>query len=370
MPPLVSVVIPCFNTGRFLAEAIESVFAQTWREHEVIVVDDGSTDDSARIAAAYTDVRLVRQANAGVSAARNRGLAECRGEHLVFLDADDRLLPGALRLGVDVSATRPECAFVHGFSRTIERDGTPLPGRVEPRSDSTYLTLLEGQGLVPPASAMFRRSAVEAVGGFDPRVSVVEDHDLYLRVARRFPFFCHNEVVCEYRVHDQNASLQSATRTLLKVLEVIDRHEREADGDRAVLAACRRGRRHWRRIFGPSMPHEVARHLRRGRVWAGLRTLALVLLHYPTGLPEFGADLLRRATGRGTPAHASHHDLPPVKPLGEPGGRPALAASDPHQPQEQIVREPGLGPLRVEVALQQRDLGARRVGVDGDKDVG
>src|SRR5215211_9350661 len=93
---LVSVVIPCYNQAHFLGEAIESVLSQSYRNFEILVVDDGSTDNTSEVASRYERVRIVRQENRGLSGARNRGLREAKGEYVVFLDADDRLLPGAL----------------------------------------------------------------------------------------------------------------------------------------------------------------------------------------------------------------------------------------------------------------------------------
>src|SRR6266496_4166301 len=93
---LVSVVIPCYNHAHFLSEAIESVMAQTWQQFEVIVVDDGSVDNTREVALRYSGVRYIRQTNQGLSASRNTGLRHSNGNFLVFLDADDRLRPAAL----------------------------------------------------------------------------------------------------------------------------------------------------------------------------------------------------------------------------------------------------------------------------------
>src|ERR687898_3616338 len=98
--PLVSVVIPCYNQARFLGEAIESVLAQSYPHFEVIVVDDGSTDNTSEVAASYAGVRYIRQENQGLAGARNAGIRRSRGSYLVFLDADDRLLADALEAGL------------------------------------------------------------------------------------------------------------------------------------------------------------------------------------------------------------------------------------------------------------------------------
>src|SRR5436190_9110386 len=124
---LVSVIIPCYNQAHFLNEAIQSALAQTYSHREIFIVDDGSTDNTAEVAAGFASARYIRQENSGVSAARNTGLKESRGEYLVFLDADDRLLPEALEIGVDCLHRHPECAFASGHSRFITADGALLP---------------------------------------------------------------------------------------------------------------------------------------------------------------------------------------------------------------------------------------------------
>src|SRR5829696_8499022 len=110
--PLVSVVIPCYNQAHFLGEAIESVLSQSYRHFELIVVDDGSTDETSEVASRYEGVRLIRQENQGLSGARNTGIGHSGGEFLVFLDADDRLLLGALEAGLRCFEAHPEYALV------------------------------------------------------------------------------------------------------------------------------------------------------------------------------------------------------------------------------------------------------------------
>src|SRR5215213_4245219 len=126
---LVSVVIPCYNQAHFLGEAVESVLAQSYPRFEVVVVDDGSTDDTAEVAARYPKVRCVRQQNQGLAAARNTGLRHSEGEYVVFLDADDRLLPEALKNGLECLETHRECAYVYGHFRMIASDGSFLKHR-------------------------------------------------------------------------------------------------------------------------------------------------------------------------------------------------------------------------------------------------
>lgn len=123
---LVSVIIPCYNQARFLGEAIESVLKQSYPHFEVVVVDDGSTDNTSEVASRYPGVRCIRQKNLGLAGARNTGIRRSRGSYLVFLDSDDRLLPSALEVGLKHLKAHPECAFVSGHWMLIGFDGAPL----------------------------------------------------------------------------------------------------------------------------------------------------------------------------------------------------------------------------------------------------
>ncbi len=123
--PLVSVIIPCYNGEAFLKEAIESALAQSYRQVEIIVVDDGSTDRSSEIAQKFP-VRYIRQQNRGLTASRNLGIRESRGSYIVFLDADDRLRPEAIETGLRVLAQHPECAMAVGDHVFVSADGSYL----------------------------------------------------------------------------------------------------------------------------------------------------------------------------------------------------------------------------------------------------
>jgi hypothetical protein len=205
---LVSVVIPCFNHAHFLPEAIESVLTQNYPNFEVIVVNDGSTDNTPEIVRRYPSVRYVYQENAGLSSARNTGLRQSHSEFLVFLDADDRLLPHALGTGIESICEHPECAFVSGHCRVIDSNGgilsSPRQLRVE---HEHYLRLLRGGSYIwCPATVLYRREIFDFVHGFNPELNPVADYDLYLRITRDFPVHSHNRVIAEYRQHRSNMS--------------------------------------------------------------------------------------------------------------------------------------------------------------------
>ena len=144
-----------------------------------MLVDDGSDDNTAAIAATYPGVHYIRQKNAGLSGARNTGLRHSLGKYLVFLDADDRLLPNALEIGLQCFASHPESAFVYGHSRFVAFDGSPMPARQPVHVEGDYyLALLRNCPIAAPASVMYRREIFELVDGFDTSLSPAADYDL------------------------------------------------------------------------------------------------------------------------------------------------------------------------------------------------
>ncbi len=288
---MVSVVIPCYNQAHFLSEAIESVLSQSYPRFEIVVVDDGSTDNTSEVASSYPPekVRLVRQENRGLSAARNAGLAESKGEYVVFLDADDRLLPDALEVGVRELEAHPQCAFVSGHIRRIAADGSPL--RTPPQAlhsahleGDHYARLLRYNYIWTPGSVMYRRTVFDSVGGFDPSVNGAADYDLYLRIARDYPVHYHGEVVAEYRRrHGANMTIDPAL--ILSTSLAVHRTQRKhvighEQYEKAYMAGMRR--RQW--THGDRLVGEVRGHLR-GREWRrALRGMLVLLRYYPRGM--------------------------------------------------------------------------------------
>jgi glycosyltransferase involved in cell wall biosynthesis len=188
--PLISVVIPTFNRGWALREAVDSVLSQEYPEYELIVVSDGSTDDTAEILADYGDrIAVIRQENRGVSAARNRGVREAAGSLIAFLDSDDLWLPGKLETQAAFFQARPD-ALICQTEETWVRNGR----RVNPKnrhkkpSGDIFLPSLE-LCLVSPSAVMMRRELFEVMGGFDESLPACEDYDLWLRIGCRYPVY-------------------------------------------------------------------------------------------------------------------------------------------------------------------------------------
>ncbi len=204
--PLVSVVIPVYNGERFLRESLESVFAQTFRDYEVICVDDGSTDGSFPFLKQYGErVRVVQQANAGQSAARNAGVRLARGEYIAFLDQDDRWYPSKLEQQVAVLQAETDVVLVHCNYDIVDRGGqvlqagAALAGRGS--SLASPLGLLIGEALVFPSAMLARRDVFQRVGGFDPELRGFEDFDLIARLKQHGRFVLLDEPGMSYRLH-------------------------------------------------------------------------------------------------------------------------------------------------------------------------
>lgn len=261
--PAVAVIIPTYNDSRYLGEAIASVLAQTCRDFEIVVVDDGSRDDPGPVVVAFPAVKLVRQDNQGLAAARNTGIRESCGRYLVFLDADDRLLPGALDAGLACFEAFPQSAFVSGgycnVGPTGERLGTPMPAHLQ---GDAYCALLHGNYIGMNATVMFRRDAVEAAGGFDARLRACEDYDLYLRLARRHAAHTHAAIIAEYRRHSDNMS-HDPVLMADHVLAVLGRQWPYVARDRRLRHAYRAGQRAWRGYYGRKLAAMLVADLRR-----------------------------------------------------------------------------------------------------------
>ena len=186
--PIVSVVIPTYNRGWTIREAVDSVLAQDFKDYELIVVDDGSTDDSRDILKSYgAAVSVLRQSNKGVSAARNTGVAASAGELIAFLDSDDLWLPQKLSHQVDFFNRNPD-AVINQTQELWIRNGVRVhPKKRHHKFGGMIFERSLDLCLVSPSAVMIRKNIFEIIGGFDESLPACEDYDLWLRVSCKYP---------------------------------------------------------------------------------------------------------------------------------------------------------------------------------------
>jgi len=303
----VSVIVPCHNGAKFLADAIDSILAQTYPALEILVIDDGSTDGTEAIATQYAaPVRYIRQTCHGVSMARNTGIQASRGNYLVFLDHDDRLLPHALAVGVDCLTNNPGCGFAYGRHQNIDTNGnlvglatnagqTQEDAKFQVSVANDYALMLSGEFPVPPARMMFRRQVFEQVGGFDLALTNSQDYDICLRVAAQFLACRHNQVIAEYRQHGASkTSTTAVTRKLAFTLRALQKQWSQAEGDREYRRAYRAGRKHFQRLHGRYIPYEVAASVKTGDYKAAARSAIALCQHHPQGWLRYSLELLHK----------------------------------------------------------------------------
>lgn len=212
--PLVSVIIPSYNAGKFIAAAVDSVLGQTYKNYEIVVVDDGSTDNTKEVLKPYIDqgkIRYIYQENKKQAAARNNGIKHSRGELLAFLDADDVWLPGKLELQVPLFRDE-EVGMVYGngviWENGSERPRSPTKG---PQKGNIFYPLMVYGSHIWASTVILRRECVDKVGLFNESKSYVgtEDYDMWLRVAYHYKVDYVPEVVEKYRIHGDNVSLDT-----------------------------------------------------------------------------------------------------------------------------------------------------------------
>jgi glycosyltransferase involved in cell wall biosynthesis len=220
--PKVSVIIPAYNASQYLADAIRSVLSQSFRDFEIIVVDDGSSDNTEQVAAEFfPDVKYYRQSNAGPAIARNTGIRKAKGEWIAFLDSDDwwdetHLEQLLLRCG-----QVPEADMIYGSRCSVDAWGRVLE---EPSEQSAYpegwifRDLLAGNYISTP-SVMVKRTVLEILNGFgeDPVFRNCEDYDLWLRISAQFRIASIPGLVFYRRLHDKNATANSVGRIVGRV---------------------------------------------------------------------------------------------------------------------------------------------------------
>ena len=281
--PLVTVVIPCRDQAHFLGWAIQSAIRQNYPRIEIIVVDDGSTDETADVAARAGAI-VVRQRPAhGVAAARNAGLGLARGKYIVFLDADDELLPDAIASGVDILERNPRLACVVRRCQLMDVDRRTLPSNPPVvDGDDLYRAWLLDNFAWTPGVAFFRRDDVERIGGFPPHIGPASDYAVYLALARSGVAIFDPRDAVRYRQHAGSMSRDPALM-LRAILEVLRRERSHVPVH--ALREFALGKRRWRTFYGGQIVERLRCDWRAGRrnrwylaaIWTLLRHAPHVL---------------------------------------------------------------------------------------------
>jgi hypothetical protein len=201
--PLVTVVIPTFNYGRFVPAAVESVLAQTYRKLEIVVVDDGSTDDTRQRLAPYMDrIRYIHQSNQGLSAARNTGIRAASSELIALLDSDDLWHPRKLEIQVAYLLAHPEVGVLASDHRRfvgVPGPDQPIPAAPDARLVSFRQMVVRSHFI--PSAVVVRAMCFDRVGLFDTDLRSVEDRDMWLRISTHFPVAMLETPLCWWRQH-------------------------------------------------------------------------------------------------------------------------------------------------------------------------
>jgi len=276
--PLVSVIIPVFNGAAFVARAIQSVLDQSMPDFELIVVDDGSVDETSAVVRAFTDRRLslVVQANGGPSAARNNGIQRSRAKWVAILDADDYWAPTKLEAQLARADATPSAALIYTAAQYCSPDGNAIsevPATIE---ENIHAALIQKNHIVA-SSAMIRRDVLERVGLFHPELSGCEDWDLWLRIAEVADVAAVPEPLVSVVTRPDSLS-SDATRMRNIGLRVINRVVERNPG----LTPATRRRAYWACHYAAAIAYQS-----QGFVPLALRSLARSVAFRPTFAPGY-----------------------------------------------------------------------------------
>jgi glycosyltransferase involved in cell wall biosynthesis len=297
MKPLVTVVIPAYNQGQYLAEAVRSVLAQTLQPVEIIVVDDGSTDATSEVAATFSDrIVYIRQTNQGLAAARNTGIKAAQADLIKLLDSDDALYPTSLQLGWEAANLNPWAAVF-----TASWDDVDAGGRYNahcdtpPLPEDAFHALFDCVFVGPPSRYFVRRSAFDLVGVFDSDVPGCEAWDLWFRMAAAgLRFMAVPNACVRYRNHASSMSknIFLMWRSGATALNRAARHHDDC-------AQCRRARRYgmsrWRQwCYSSMLAPQLREYCRERRYYMAARRAVAALAYDPWITPL----ILRSARSR------------------------------------------------------------------------
>ncbi len=282
----IDIVITCYNQANFLGDAINSALSQTRPARDIIVVDDGSTDDTQVIAARYASVRYIKQENSGLSAARNTGLSISSGQFVLFLDSDDVLEPNTLEIAAPVLMENRNQAFVYGGYREVSENRTTLAVYTPVQTESVFNDLLKlGNFIAMHGTVLYDAEILRLSGGFDTALSSCEDFDVYLRLSRDHHVSAYSSIAAEYRRHGESLS-----RNTLRMIEtsrfVLERHSRTP----SERTEARQGLTAMTAYYGNLFWLSVTKTVRQRQVWASIGILVQLI-----GRPRLWASMAAHA---------------------------------------------------------------------------
>ena len=203
--PKVSVIIPTYNRAEYLPEAIDSVLNQAYQDFEIIVIDDGSTDNTREALLPYMEkIRYMYQENKGISAARNAGIKISNGEYIAFLDSDDIWFPEKLEMQVDLLQNKLDTGVVFSDTYSFDNFGKKSPNyfsNIKPHSGNMFIHLFM-ENFIPNITVVARKSCFDIVGLFNEDLTYSEDYDMWLRTSKHFNFGFIDKVLAKYRIHE------------------------------------------------------------------------------------------------------------------------------------------------------------------------
>lgn len=217
----ISIIIPTFNRSDFITIALDSVLKQTCNDYEIVVIDDGSSDDTREVLKPYQDnIRYFYQDNKGIPTTRNRGIREATGDYIAFLDSDDYWLPEKLERQMECFSKNPRYGMIATRCSSISPDGK-LRAKNRPGKSGWVLIDLFKANFIRTSSAMIKKGCLETVGLFDESLPECEEYDLWLRIANQYPIGFINDPLTVYTDNPKGVSTDSLAGRLqrLKVLE-------------------------------------------------------------------------------------------------------------------------------------------------------
>lgn len=223
--PVITVVIPAYNAERTLEETVRSVQAQTFSDIEIIIINDGSTDQTRNLIENLTDprIKVFSYENSGVAVARNRGVTHAAGEFIAFIDADDLWMPDKLELQLSALKQHPEAGVAYSWNYFYyEQTGAQIPGHVANFEGDVYAFLLQENFLANGSNPLIRRQAIDQIGGFDPTFPHCADWDFYLRLAAQWQFVRvpKHQVIYRQSLHSMSSTkVNEIERQCLAMLE-------------------------------------------------------------------------------------------------------------------------------------------------------